>query len=401
MDRIVVATADDDLRARLLEQLAEDGRVAACCTTWADTLARATAEPTRLLLIDGEMPGASGTLLDALRRAVPNAPDMRVVRGECAPLEGLKSHGQLRKLASEVVRPLSDRELRLLGLVGLGPEPMAVLKSLAASPLPVRIEGERGTGKQWIGRLVHRLAHEHRPFVVIRPGDEPTVRDSGPGTVYVENLEDHAPEVGLALLSLAGATGWRVIAGSRRGSESARASGWTQLHLRPLRERPKDVRPLVRHYLDDYRRRLGLPSRRVQAKLWERIERYPWPGNHRELETFVVQAATSGRGASLSVETLPRRVLDLLDADERERGERRAFEELVEARLRPVVDRYEPAPDAPSLYRLVIDATERALLRAALTRTAGNQKAAAELLGIARNTLRERIARLDPLDEAR
>ena len=63
------------------------------------------------------------------------------------------------------------------------------------------------------------------------------------------------------------------------------------------------------------------------------------------------------------------------------------FESVVEARLRPLVARVEPGARVP-LHKISVQATERALIRLMLARTGGDQKAAAELLGIARNTFR-------------
>jgi len=77
-----------------------------------------------------------------------------------------------------------------------------------------------------------------------------------------------------------------------------------------------------------------------------------------------------------------------------------AYERMVENRLRPVVQHFEHSDESPTLYRLVLDATERALIRITLNQTGGNQKAAAHQLGIARNTLRERLSRLDPFGES-
>ena len=65
------------------------------------------------------------------------------------------------------------------------------------------------------------------------------------------------------------------------------------------------------------------------------------------------------------------------------------FETLVEARLRPLVASVEPGAKIP-LHKISVQATERALIRLMLARTEGDQKAAAELLGIARNTFRSK-----------
>lgn len=64
------------------------------------------------------------------------------------------------------------------------------------------------------------------------------------------------------------------------------------------------------------------------------------------------------------------------------------FEEVVSARLRPVVELLEVNGTSYGIYREVISQVERALIRLALERTEGNQRTAAQLLGISRNTLR-------------
>ncbi len=74
-----------------------------------------------------------------------------------------------------------------------------------------------------------------------------------------------------------------------------------------------------------------------------------------------------------------------------------AFEEVVEGRLRALIQQVD-LDSGIEVRRLAVDATERALYRLALARTGGNQLAAARLLGVARNTLRSRAARLGVLN---
>ena len=62
------------------------------------------------------------------------------------------------------------------------------------------------------------------------------------------------------------------------------------------------------------------------------------------------------------------------------------FEEVVAARLAPVVQGWREGRGT-GLHGMVVDATERALLRLVLAGTQGNRKAASKLLGVARNTL--------------
>jgi two-component system nitrogen regulation response regulator GlnG len=215
--------------------------------------------------------------------------------------------------------------------------------------------------------------------------------------IYLEQMHRHSDKAVRATLSIAQANGWRVAAGTYPSVEQPELRhAFIQLDLRPLRERPKSLRPLARLYLESYQKRLGLPKRRITPRLWKKLEAHHWPGNLRELESFIVQAVTSARGPSLSPDHLPRRVLALLDPDHATYAATDAYETIVEERLRDLVSGFKLHPDSPDLYRIVIDSTERALFRLVLNRTAGNQKAAAQLLGLARNTLRTRLQRLDP-----
>ena len=400
MPHCVLATTDDSLRSRVLDHLAHRGLAAASCTTWDDLIGVVARASTRVVALDAALPGADGALLAAVVASLQNPPVVRVLQGALPPLPVLDSLDALAEVVRRSAPPvLSEWERSLLDRFGLGGDPVPLLRRLAASPHPVRIQGERGLGKESVARWIHRLRDPSGPFVILRPRDE-ALLEQRPGTLYLENLDQHPPADVLTAMTRAGEQGWRLLAGSRRDPEPEREGlGWTHLSIRPLRERPRDLRPLARLYLDRYTAKLGLPRRRISARLWALMERYPWPSNHRELETFVVQAVTSARGATLSPSGLPPRVLAMLDPTARLIEQTAAFERVVEERLRPVVTRYEPGDDAPRLHRLVLDATERALVRLALTRTGGNQKAAAELLGVARNTLRARIDRLDPWRE--
>src|SRR5918912_1600334 len=56
---------------------------------------------------------------------------------------------------------------------------------------------------------------------------------------------------------------------------------------RPLRERKEDIAPLVRHFVEKYRRRYKGGLDRVPDDVMERFHAYDWPGNVRELENLV------------------------------------------------------------------------------------------------------------------
>lgn len=400
MPAIVLATADDVLRTRMLERLRELGRPGHTAASWSQLVERVADPGTRLVLLDAALPDLDDGLLKRLSRSLAHKPRLRVLEGQLEAIKPVKSQAHLARLVARAApRPIDDEDRALLKLIGMGEEAEDRVVGLALGPLPIRVQGERGTGKQWVARLMHRIACGDAPFVVKRRVDG-TLLDRAPaGTVYIEHVDRQDPDAMRTLIAQARATGWRVAAGSRHAPDEAREGVWANLSIKPLRDNPDGFRPLARLYLDRYRRRLGLPHRRIHSRLWHLMERYEWPGNHRELESFVVLAATSGKSSSLAPGTLPKPVLERLEPGHADRARAAAFERVVEERLRPIVRQFADAPhdpDAPTLHRLVLDATERALLRLALQQTGSNQRAAATLLGIARNTLRKRLERLDP-----
>jgi len=391
--RILVASHDDAWATALQDRLAAAGPRPERARTWAETLARVVVGG--IVVVDATLPGADGALLADVARAAGADTTVRTLRGALPPLLASATEADIASLAGTTAPArIDDHEQRLLGHFGLGPEPLERLAAVARTSDPVVLEGERGTGKEWIARLVHRLTRLPGPFVRVAADEDVALHGAVPGTLYL----DRAHVVPLERLDervlFARATGWKLVAGTR-DLPPGRFGAWTVVALRPLREHPEDVRPLARLYLEGWSERLSLPPRRVHHTLWPVLERHPWPGNHRELETFVVQAATSTRTAVISRSSLPRSVIARLDPVARETQEARALEEMVEERLRAVVERYEALPHRPTLHRLVVDATERALLRLALHRTDGNRKAAARLLGVARNTLKARMKALD------
>ena len=77
------------------------------------------------------------------------------------------------------------------------------------------------------------------------------------------------------------------------------------IHLPPLRERGDDLPMLVRHYLRRFSRELGREVHEVAPEALERLRRYPWPGNIRELQSVLKQALLQARGTTLLPAFLP------------------------------------------------------------------------------------------------
>jgi two-component system nitrogen regulation response regulator GlnG len=150
--------------------------------------------------------------------------------------------------------------------------------------------------------------------------------------------------------------------------------------LPPLRDRDKDVVLLARHYLSKYGEQLkGRPvtlAKDAEALLLS----HAWPGNVRELQNVVQRALIKITGPRATAKDLAPLLPAAAALD-------RGVEALVDALL-------DGAAPEDGRHAAAIAAIERPLFTAALARTGGNQLRAAELLGMNRNTLRERMRAL-------
>lgn len=391
MSVLVVATSRDEIRADVVVPLSRTGVPVRPVADWESLCRALCGVDTRLVLVDSELPRLDPVLLDALARSLDHKPRVRVLGGKLPALTRIPA--TFRAAQREAQRlpgsgALSDAERLDLARMGMGAQPLDLLARVAASPLPFCIHGERGTGKERVARWVHRVSRPDRPFLVVPPGQR-WERMPGSGTIFLESGHKREPGEVRAAAREATALGWRVGVGTRAG-EPPSGLEWARIPLPPLRAHAADIKPLALEYISRHCQRMGLPLRTFDRELWSLLLGWRWPGNLRELEMFVVQALAQTDTRAIRGRSLPEGVARLLRAgDEGVAKDISGFEEASEARLRDVVGQYTPGPGM-TLYGLVTEAAERALLRLALTRTGGNRKAAAALLGVARNTLASR-----------
>lgn len=391
---IVVAGPEAALHPAATE-LARGGFAVRPVARWEDLVATLAAPETRLALVDPALPGLDPALLDALARSLPHRPRVTALGAHLPPLARVPATERaIRRLAAQVEGPaaLGAADRRELTVVGLGPDAIARVVALARSPLPVLLHGERGTGKEVVARALHRVAAAGGPMVVVAPGTR-WERDRGPGLLYFDAAHRRDPVELRHAVKDARALGWTVAAGTR-DEEPPPGVEWARVRLPPLRERANELPGLFQGMLDRHAARLGLGRRVPDRALLTRMHGWRWPENLRELEMFTLHLLTAMPGPRLRGDELPETVARLLQPrGHQAEGEVAGFEELAGERLRPVVASY-VAHAGAGLHPLVMDAAERALLRLVLERTGGNRKAAAELLGVARNTLLARIRAL-------
>jgi formate hydrogenlyase transcriptional activator len=227
------------------------------------------------------------------------------------------------------------------------------LRNAASSNLTILITGESGTGKELAACAVHQLSHRSpRAFVRINCAEiQPQLiatelfgqrkgrrslqaqsrLDCLPlaegGTIFFAGVDDLGAEAQLGLLRVlrdlesvhpARNRAPRLIAGTRRDLQAATAAGTFHrslffrlnefaITLPPLRERKEDIPALARHFLGEYflARRPVKPKKQrplLTERAMHRLQSYPWPGNLRELQSFVERFAVLSEASILSVD---------------------------------------------------------------------------------------------------
>ncbi len=131
-----------------------------------------------------------------------------------------------------------------------------------------------------------------------------------------------------------------------------------------LRERPEDLAPLAQYFLEDFCARNNFKPKAIDPEVYPILEKYPWPGNARELRNAVERMAILTPGDRLDAESVP-----------------------IEIRLaRPA--------GARSTVQEARESAERDQILRALEESAWNVSAAARTLGVERTNLHKRIRAL-------
>jgi two-component system NtrC family response regulator len=287
---------------------------------------------------------------------------------------------------------------------------------VAQTDTTVLLEGESGTGKELLAKAIHfHSSRARRPFITINCGAIPEHlleselfghrRGSFTGAIADKQGKFEAAEGGTIFLDEIGElplmlqvkilrvlqereidkvgdthpskVDVRVIAATNRDLEKMIADGGFRddlyyrlavvpIRMPPLRTRTDDIPLLVDHFLDKQADRLAQARPKVEKAVFVAFNRYPWPGNIRELENVIERALVLDRDGVLGLDDLPER----LRAAEGEVG-----------RLR-----MELPDDGISLEEV-----EKDLLLAALQKHDWNQTRAAAYLRITRSTLLYRM----------
>ena len=308
---------------------------------------------------------------------------------------------------------------------------------LAQVDVPLLIVGESGSGKETVARLIHKLSvHSTLPFLKVNcaalppdllerelfgyeAGSFPGQIRPKPGkfelaekgTIFLDDIADMPANLQAKLLHVlqekqfsrpgSGAAvriDVRIIASTGIKVERAmlekrlredlyyRLSAFT-VHVPSLRERKEEIPLLLGNFMSQLARHYGLPVRTLPAELLHACQEYKWPGNLRELESFVKRYLVMGHE-------------ELILGEARWNGENgnglreHRFPASPTEVMMPAPEPV-PAEDHVSGLRSLVQSVkgeaERNAIAVALDQTRWNRKAAARLLKVSYRTLLYKI----------
>lgn len=445
--RILIIDDEESLVKILSKFLEKDKHGVFTAGTGAEGLEKASMLKPDLILLDLHLPDALGTdLLPQLNERVPSA-SVAVITGEgsvSTAVEAMKKGAEdylekpinmeklglvVRKIAEKrglqsEVAALKRRQAEMYRkdyLFLTDPEMQKLYAEIEQvadqEKVTVMILGETGTGKEHVARLVHALSpRASQPFVELHCGSLPEsileselfgyepgaftdakrqkpglFEEAQFGTVFLDEIGELTPSVQMKLLKVLeqktlrrlGGTreiplDVRIITATHRDLEKEvkegrfRADLYYRLNVVPLtipalRNRPDDVVQLANFFLLESCRAFNKKLSLFSDDILQLFRNYQWPGNVRELKHVIERMVVTAKDNTLAVKDLPK--------------------EIREAKKTPAA-----AEDKRVLNKAE---SEKENIKRALLETNGNRSKAADLLGITRKTLFNKIKKYE------
>ncbi len=326
-------------------------------------------------------------------------------------------------------------------IVGRSPAMQEVYKSIgqvAPQDVNALILGETGTGKEMVARAIYQHSRRaERPFLAINCAALPenlleselfghergafTGADKrrigkfeqvDKGTIFLDEIGDMTSTTQAKVLRLLQDGSFERVGSNETIQVDVRVIAATNRHLLemvnegtfredlyyrlsvfaiqlpPLRERVDDIPIFVEHFIKLFSADLQKQIRSIAPEAMTMLEQYRWPGNVRELQNAVKHALVRNVGEVLSAASLPATCRGEVPA-----GEDHTTSALDVENIRQFIHEL-LSQGHPSLYQKLHGEIDRILLPETLQYAGGNQAQASEILGIARSTLRTKIADL-------
>lgn len=423
-----------------------------CARDANEALAILANQPIDLVLTDVKLPGING--LELVRQIHEIKPDLPCIvitgfGGAENSVEALRAgafwflekhfeHGDVdvvRRLVGQAIehgrlkaenRILQNQLREKYGLENIVGKSQAlqhvldIVKKVADTDSTILITGESGTGKELIARAIHyKSSRANRILVTVNCGAIPedlleselfghvkgaftsavshregrfTAADGG--TIFLDEIGDMSPNLQVKLLRVLQERTFEPVGSSRSQTVDVRVIAATNQNLEeairknrfredlfyrlnvipieipPLRERKEDIALLIHYFLEKMNTEKGRSIAGITPQAMALLVEYDWPGNVRELENLVERLCVLRDRGAIDVGDLPK-----------------AFHRQAQSAeiLAPKL------PLAGLDFRTVVNRFETDLIQQALKRTHGNKNRAAQLLGLNRTTLLEKM----------
>src|SRR5437667_1342378 len=333
----------------------------------------------------------------------------------------LREAEELREKTEQLERRLEVAEARPALIFKSKPmqEIDELINAMAPSDANALIVGESGVGKEVIANAIHaRSRRAEKPMVKLNCAAFPQTMIEGElfgyvkgaftgamqdfpgmiaaadsGTLFLDEISDMPAELQTRFLRVLqereyrplGSTqtlkaDFRAIASSNRPVAQALSENRLrsdlyyrlntfQIEVPPLRKRKQDIPLLIAAFVKQFAQQLGKPEPDISPEAFQKLLDYSWPGNVRELQNAIEYAVVLTRQGMIGVKELP-----------------------TEIQLPPALQQAEIGAATRSGVQTLDDIERNAILQA-LAECHGNKKKAAELLGIQRPTLYNKMKR--------
>ena len=333
----------------------------------------------------------------------------------------LREAEKLREKTVQLEKRLEIAEARPTPIFQSKPmqEIQELIDTMGPSDANVLIVGESGVGKEVIANTIHaRSRRAEQPMVKLNCAAFPQTMIEGElfgyvkgaftgamhdfpgmiaaadgGTLFLDEISDMPADLQTRFLRVLqereyrplGSTqtmkaDFRAIASTNRSIPGALAENRLrsdlyyrlntfQIEVPPLRKRKEDIPPLIAQFVREFAQRLGKPEPDVSPDAFQKLLDYAWPGNVRELQNAIEYGVVLAQQGVIGVKELP-----------------------TEIQLPPALQQAELG-GLPRKGVQTLDDLERQAILQALAECRGNKKKAAELLGIQRPTLYNKMKR--------
>jgi DNA-binding NtrC family response regulator len=452
--RILIIDDERPILMTLEALLTRHGYQTETATTATLGLRAMKTNPAALVLLDLQLPDADGletlerlkkdfgnsqviilTAHDSLNNAIesikrgafhfiskPYAPEelLSLVEQALEKRSLLRETQALRERAEQLEKRLELAETRLAPVFKskVMQEMEELIGAMAPSDANVLITGESGVGKEVVANVIHSKSRRAgKPLVKLNCAAFPQtmieselfgyvkgaftgamndfpgmIAEARGGTLFLDEISEMPADLQTRFLRVLqereyrslGSTrmlkaDFRVITATNRPIAQALAENRLrsdlyyrintfQIEVPPLRERKEDIPPLVNTFVQRFAKQLGKAEPTITPEAFQKLLDYSWPGNVRELQNAIEYAVVLARNHIIGIKELP-----------------------TEIQLPPALQT-SPAPVRRSGVAS-LDDMERETILQALTQTHGNKKKAAELLGIQRPTLYNKMKR--------